>query len=84
MLALDNLPPLPAAATVALIGLLGCFWVAMKVNILRRRMDRREPDEPPVPAPRWQRRLAAWRGTYPVLLLVAAGLAVLLVLSLRT
>lgn len=78
MLALEDLPPPSNTTTIALIGLALVFWLGMRVNILRRLLARHVGDEAAVEAPAWLRRLALWRGTYPLLGAVAAGLVALL------
>jgi hypothetical protein len=75
MPASEDLPPLSTPATIALIGLVALFWVLARVAIARRSLERGGAQ---TDVPTWLRRLAAWRGTYPALVVLAAGFAALL------
>ncbi len=71
----DQLPDLPPPAPFLLAALVLTFWLAMRVQILRRRQARRGPGDGPVPAWGWLRALAAQPWILPALAALAALLA---------
>ncbi len=73
-----DLPALSPSVAAALAGLLVVTWLALRVQVLRRRTARREPDEPEIPATPWMRALARSRATNAVLALTALALGLLL------
>ena len=83
MLALDDVPPPYPLTTVALIGLAFVLWVLARVQLLRRQLARGGPDRHGVTRIGVLHKLAAWKGTYAVLALLAAGFGVLLWWSVR-
>ena len=81
MLALEDLPPLSTGTTVAIVGLMLCLWLFLRVRILRRRMAHRQP-QAPVEGAAWLKRVAQARATMPILALAASALAILLAYGL--
>lgn len=72
-----DLPPLPLHSAFLLAGIIFVWWIHLKVSLVRRRRAQGTPSS----APAWQRRLADWRATGPLLLVLAIGLGVALVLT---
>jgi len=78
-LAEQPLPDLPPAAFWSLVGLALLLWVFARVQVLRRERARGDDGTTRL---RLVHRLADWRGTYPLLALLGAGLVALLVTGL--
>lgn len=72
---IEELPDLPPLTPFLLAALILTFWLAMRIDILRRQQARRDPGEPPVPAWGWLETLAAKTWILPALVLAAALLA---------
>ena len=79
MLAIDDLPPLPPTATIALIGLVLVLWLYLRVSLLRRQWSRgAAQDDETLRAPGFIRRLARWGGAYALFGALAVLLGALL------
>ena len=78
MSAFGDLPPLADHAFFLIAGLLVVFWLYMKIALVRGRLARRAPDEPPPKVPAWQLRLAEARWSSVVLIAIGVVLAVAL------
>jgi hypothetical protein len=83
VLALEDLPPLTTGTTVALVGLMLCLWLFLRVRILRRRLADRESQAPQAVGAAWLQGVAQARATMPILALAATALALLLAYGLR-
>jgi hypothetical protein len=83
MLALEDLPPPHPLTTVAFVGLALVLWILARVQILRRQLARGEGEQSGVTRLGFLHKLAAWRGTYVLLAVLALGCGVLLWWSLR-
>ena len=82
MLALEDLPPPHPLTTVAFVGLALLLWVFGRVQVLRRQLARGDAEQRGVTRLRFLHTLAAWRGTYALLALLAIGCGLLLWWSL--
>jgi hypothetical protein len=58
-----------------LASAIAAAWLALRVQVLRRRLGRREDRDLPLPAPRWLAALAGRSWVPTVLVLVAIALA---------
>ena len=77
----EELPKLPPATPYLLVAMLACFWLAMRVIILRRQRLRRPGEEDSVPEWRWLHALAVKTWILPALMVLAGLLAVAVVLT---
>jgi len=78
-----EMPPPHPFVTVALIGLAATLWIFARVHLLRRQLERGDAQQRGVTQLGFLHHFAAWRGTYGVLAIVAAGCAFLLWWGLR-
>ena len=78
-IAFENPPELPPTAFWSLVGLVVLIWLFARVQLLRRQRARGAERTTRL---RFLHTLADWRGTPAALLVLAAGLLALFLLSL--